>query len=401
MPCILENRTIFCFPPSPLQRNRRHTTSTTYIRYISPHCILCYTPEKVANLRETHKTQAQRIIVLLAAHPTPNRRAMNFHISNLSPLRPQFSSSSLGGAPSRSHPSPRLSSHQEATNHQNDSTSSSGPVRIAVEPAADDALSSSNPGTDVDDDDDDDDTDSLSDGSADVDDVTQDSRDVLVQRLTDLAERIGSAESVRTSCIEALHKEVDEMERVLRGSNSHRDRSTSRHSHASTSRRKRGALQPVHDASSSRPRSLQLPTGQSSSSDSARGRESLGIMPPMSPSWLMSQFQRRPSVHQEEAERPLRGQNEKAQDSEVGEEHVNSSSALPLTAQDPKVQQSQRPAIERVASLDSSTSSAAPRISSQVAEDAIKEAEKLCAEMATVIESLQTRRQESDVMPSL
>lgn len=328
---------------------------------------------------------------------------MNFHISNLSPLRPQFSSSSLG-APSRSHPSLRLSSsHHEATNHNDNTTSSSssssGPVRIAVEPAADD-LSSSNPGTDVDEEDDDDDADSLSDGSADVDDVTQDSRDVLVQRLTDLAERIGSAENVRTSCIEALHKEVDEMERVLRGSNNHRDRSTSRHSHASASRKEKGALKPGD--SSSRPRSLQLPTGQSSSSsDSARGRESLGVMPPMSPSWLMSHFQRRPSVHQEEAERPL-GQNEKAQDSEKSGEHVRSSKSLPLaTTKAAEVQPSQRPAMERVASLDSSTSSAAPRISSQVAEDAIKEAEKLCAEMATVIESLQTRRQESDVMPSL
>lgn len=318
---------------------------------------------------------------------------MNFHISNLSPLRPQFSSSSLG-APSRSHPSPRLS-HHEATNHGDTTTTttSSGPVRIAVEPA--DELSSSNPNTD---DDIDDDTDSLSDASAE-NDVTQDSRDVLVQRLTDLAERIADAENVRTSCIEALHKEVDEMERVLRGSNNHRDRSTSRHSHASSSRRTRrrvDALQPGA-SSSSRPRSLQLPTGQSSSSgsDAARGRESLGIMPPMSPSWLMSHFQRRPSVHQEEAERPTQSEMT-TEDSNMGEKM--SSSSLPSTKV-PEIQP-QRPTVERIVSLDSSTSSA-PRISSQVAEDAIKEAEKLCAEMATVIESLQTRRQESDVMPSL
>lgn len=315
---------------------------------------------------------------------------MNFHISNLSPLRPQFSSSGLGA--SRSHPSPRLS-HHEATNHD-DTTTSSGPVRIAVEPAADE-LPSSNPNTDDGIDDDDDDTDSLSDASAE-NDVTQDSRDVLVQRLTDLAERIADAENVRTSCIEALHKEVDEMERVLRGSNNHRDRSTSRHSQASSSQRRRvDALQP-RGSSSSRPRSLQLPTGQSSSGgEGARGRESLGIMPPMSPSWLMSHFQRRPSVHQEEAERPV--QIEKAEDSK-GKEHVGSSS--PPSTKVPEIQP-QRPPMERIVSLDSSTSSSAPRISSQVAEDAIKEAEKLCAEMATVIESLQTRRKELDVMPSL
>lgn len=343
---------------------------------------------------------------------------MNFHISNLSPLRPQFSSSSLG-APSRSLPSPRLS-HHEATNRDDitttttTSSSSSGPVRIAVEPAADE-LSSSNPGTDdgIDyDDDDDGDTDSLSDGSAE-NDVTQDSRDVLVQRLTDLAERIADAENVRMACIEALHKEVDEMERVLRGSNNahHRDRSTSRHSHASSSRR-RGrvdALQPGGLGSSSRPRSLQLPVtgGQSSSSsggDAARGRESLGggVTSPMSPSWLMSHFQRRPSVHQEEAERPTNQSEITTEDSKLGEHVSASSQRAPSSARVQEIQQPQRPTtLERIVSLDSSTSSSAPRISSQVAEDAIKEAEKLCAEMATVIESLQTRRQESDVMPSL
>lgn len=293
---------------------------------------------------------------------------MNFHISNLSPLRPQFSSSSLGA--SRSHPSSRLPSHEVITHD----TTGSGPVRIAVEPA--DELSSSNPGTD---DDDDDDADSLSDMSA--DDVTQDSRDVLVQRLTDLAERIGGANAPRTSCIEALHKQVDEMERVLRGSS--RDRSTSRKSHSS---QRRVSLQP-----GSRPRSLQLPTVQSSS-DSSRGRESLGVMPPMSPSWLMSHFQRRPSVHQEEAERP--GHDEVKQNMVAGEQPGLIASSTRTSQTQP-----QRPSVERIASLDSSTS--APRISSQVAEDAIKEAEKLCAEMATVIESLQTRRQESDVMPSL
>lgn len=292
---------------------------------------------------------------------------MNFHISNLSPLRPKFSSSSLGA--SRSQYSPRLPSH-EATN--NDATAGSGPVRIAVEPA--DELSSGNTGTDEDVDD----SDSLSDISA--DDVTQDSRDVLVQRLTDLAERIGGA-NARTSCIEALHKQVDEMERVLRGSS--RDRSSSRKSHSSSRRRRRAPLQP-----GSRPRSLQLPTAQSSG-DSSRSRDSFGVMAPMSPSWLMSHFQRRPSVHQEEAERPGYKHQRKEDSVTGGESPSTGAPELPP----------QRPSVERMASLDSSTP--ASRISSQLAEDAIKEAEKLCAEMATVIESLQTRRQESDVIPSL
>ncbi|KAJ4414291.1 hypothetical protein N0V82_008020 [Gnomoniopsis sp. IMI 355080] len=326
---------------------------------------------------------------------------MNFHISNLSPLRPQFSSSSLGA--SRSQPSPRLPSH-EATHH-NTTTTGTGPVKIAVEPADD--LSSSNPGTDDDDDNDDDDTDdadALSDISADEnDDVTQDSRDVLVQRLTDLAERIGSANAnVRTSCIEALHKQVDEMERLLRGSS--RDRSTSRQSHAaSSSQQRRGAPSSLQQpGASSRPRSLQLPmvgqSGSSGSDSSSRGRESLGVMPPMSPSWLMSHFQRRPSVHQEEEAERSGHNNERSQDSNVGGVHLASTSS-PSTAAVVSKLQPERPSVERMASLDSSTS--APRISSQVAEDAIKEAEKLCAEMATVIESLQTRRQESDHLQTI
>lgn len=315
---------------------------------------------------------------------------MNFHISNLSPLRPQFSSSSLGA--SRSQPAPRLPSAQEATDHH-DATGSAPSVRIAVEPA--DELSS-NTGTD--DDIDDDDTDSLSDMSA--DDVTQDSRDVLVQRLTDLAERIGGA-NVRTSCIEALHKQVDEMERVLRGGSS-RDRSTSRKSHLSSSspssRRTRGSLPP---GSGARPKSLQLPAGQGGG-DVSRGRESLGIMAPMSPSWLMSHFQRRPSVHQQEEEEKAEQQQHHQAGHPDSKEDAGSRAHLDLASSSTRSSEPypSRPSVERMVSVDSSTTSA-PRISSQVAEDAIKEAEKLCAEMATVIESLQTRRQESDVMPSL
>lgn len=249
--------------------------------------------------------------------------------------------------------------------------------KIAVEPAEE--------SSDTDDD-------SLSDASAD-NNVTQDSRDVLVQRLTDLAARLSGA-NVRTAGIEALHRQVDEMERVLvRGAGA---------GGSSSSRRGSSSLL--------RHRSLQLPDGGSvnvgdggEGAGMGMGRDALGVMAPMNPSWLMSHFQRRPSVHLEtQAEEPAV---EEVADSPAGAEGLGiSDSGLPkedesLRPVETPPAQLRRPCLNRLASLDSSTT--APRISSQVAEDAIKEAENLCAEMAMVITSLQTRREESDVIPSL
>lgn len=259
---------------------------------------------------------------------------MNFHISNLSPLRPQFPS-----------PGARRQHHD------------AGPVKIEVESADPDDVTG-------DDQSDDTDTDALSDASA--DDVTQDSRDVLVQRLTDLAERLSVAD-VRTGSIETLHRQVDDMERVLRGDS--RSRSTSRQS----SRRR------ASGPSASRPKSLQLPPAANGPGEAPRGRESLGVMAPMSPSWFMSHFQRTSSTRKET-------QVPRETDERASRQHSNSDS---MVQQPPPVVPS------------STAASPAPNISSEVAEDVVKEAEKLCAEMATVIESLQTRREESDVIPSL
>lgn len=296
---------------------------------------------------------------------------MNFHISPFSPIRPQFSPTNHGVA-----------------------ARPSGPVKIEVEaadaPGNNDGLTSSGP--DSDDDDGDDDVDSLSDVSA--DDVTQDSRDVLVQRLTDLAARLSRAD-VRASGVEALHRQVDEMEQVLRGGGSRDPSVGSRRS----SRRSRGG--PSVQPGASRPRSLQLPSGNGhghghrhgrSLGEPARGRDSLGVMAPMSPSWFMSRFQRRPSVHKEaEAAESAAGEAEGRAEVLPPRVHSKSDSTL----------QPQRPTAERLDSVDAGAGTPATRISSEVAEDVVKEAEKLCAEMAGVIESLQTRREESDVIPSL
>lgn len=290
---------------------------------------------------------------------------MNFHIFNKSPLRPQFSSSLNASGP---QPPGHDYTHP-------------GPVKIAVEPA-DDVSSSS--GIDTSDDSDDDEKVSLSA----IDATAQVSRDVLVQRLTNLVKRLSSDEgaNVETASIQVLHRQADEMERVL-GSNG-RDRSAS-------SRRQR-------------PVSLQLPLGGGGGEGGARGRDSLGVMAPISPSWLMSRFQRRPSVQLERQDEELEGEEVRKIAAEA--EVPVRSGRLEVLNREPRLASSlppteiprfeaQRPALSRLASFDSSTT--APRISSQVAEDAIKEAEKLCAEMATVIESLQTRREESDVIPSL
>ncbi|KAF3765845.1 hypothetical protein M406DRAFT_356082 [Cryphonectria parasitica EP155] len=300
---------------------------------------------------------------------------MNFHISPFSPLRPQFSSGNLGSARS-SH---QLPSRPSSSHHQHDlvrhHSDRSSPVRIAVEPPpsgsddGDDVMTSD---TGVDDD-----TDSLSEGSA-ADDVTQDSRDVLVQRLNDLAEKLSTAASVRAASVEALHKQVDDMERTLRGAGS-RDRSASRHS--SSTRRDETDVRTGFGSRRRRRRkgSLQLPPG----GESPRGRDnsSLGIMAPMSPSWFMSRFQQqgRPSTAGREGPAAA----------------VQNSQSLPVPSEITTSRQ-QRPPVERLDSADAGTSTTPPRISSEVAETVVMEAEKLCSEMATVIESLRVRREESD-----
>lgn len=48
-------------------------------------------------------------------------------------------------------------------------------------------------------------------------DVSQDSRDVLVQRLADLSTRLASATDLADADVTALHVDVDRMERILRG----------------------------------------------------------------------------------------------------------------------------------------------------------------------------------------
>lgn len=267
---------------------------------------------------------------------------MNFHISSISPLRPQFSGP-LSPSPSaarRSSPS-----EPDGTNHDTVGLSVGQP-KIEVDGVeADDEMASS----------------TASDSDISADDITQDSRDVLVQRLNDLAQRL-SGSNVRTENIEALHAQVDAMEKVM----SRRHRSPAR---KRPPMRRSASLQP----GSSRPRSLVLPAG-------GDGRDALGIMAPMSPSWLKSHFQRRPSMH---------GERDRAD--ETSELHK----AGPVP---PPARRYQTPT-EQLGPGDAATAaSSSPKISSEMADSIVLEAENLCAEMSTVIESLQKRREESDVI---
>lgn len=374
---------------------------------------------------------------------------MNFHISRWPPLRPKFSASSLSSAQNR-HEDPTDTNHDTVTYHHNHHhpATSPGPVTIEVD------------GVDTSDDDDrrthrklhslatnggagsfahggGSDTEGISttesDSDISADDVTQDSRDVLVQRLTDLADKLSEG-NVRTSSIEALHKQVDEMERVLRRGGS-RARSVSRHSHASSSSRRaggaaaaqggRGSLRP-----GSRPRSLQFATASGAGGMAATtsggelspaGRDALGIRgaTPMSPSWFVSQFQRRPSMHFQEKVReggmslpsptPLAVAGvDKQQAGLSPPPQMDLGSSKRTSPQSQRQQDIEAPPrsieheVQQQVGIHAAETSPPPsEISSEVAETVVLEAEKLCAEMATVIESLQSRRQESDVIPSL
>ncbi|POS74064.1 hypothetical protein DHEL01_v207539 [Diaporthe helianthi] len=274
---------------------------------------------------------------------------MNFHISPLSPLRPQLSGSLSPHSSTGRRDSPL---GPDDTNHDtnHDTVGSVGQPKIEVDGVeADDELASSATGSGS--------GSGSDDSDLSADDITQDSRDVLVQRLNDLAQRLSGA-NVRTENIEALHAQVDAMEKVLsrRGHRSPGRRRTP----SSSSARRSASLQP----GGSRPRSLVLPAG-------GDGRDALGIMAPMSPSWLRSHFQRRPSTTH--GDRP----------DETSELHK----AVPVPV--PVAQQLQP--VEATVTFSNS-----PKISSEMADSIVLEAENLCAEMSTVIESLQKRRQESD-----
>jgi len=176
----------------------------------------------------------------------------------------------------------------------------------------------------------------------DQDELTQDSRDVLVERLSDLVQRLSRDRSVHEGNISTLHAKVDEMEKVLAHGTPRSARS-----------------------SRSRPQSFVV--------ESRRDEHDAFWGPPMSPSWLRKPhpgdtYQLAPSPDEVEVratpEVPPEG-------TELPTEILETDEIQP------------RPLIKS-------------KVSSDVVERMVAEAENLCNELSAVVQSLQERREESD-----
>jgi hypothetical protein len=68
----------------------------------------------------------------------------------------------------------------------------------------------------------------FSDSSPSQQDITQDSKDVLIERLNDLALRLSSAKELEDGAVTAIHSQVDRIEMILRGEEKHKKLSHSR-----------------------------------------------------------------------------------------------------------------------------------------------------------------------------
>lgn len=186
--------------------------------------------------------------------------------------------------------------------------------------------------------------DSPSNNEDDDDDLTQDSKDVLVDRLNDLLKRLSAGGSLGGANITTLHAKVDEMEKVL----------ASDHHKPSRPTRVR-----------QRPSILQLasplPIVRSSSSPKTPEEQhhpdywGFSRTPPRQQ--LASPFYERSSP------------------AKRAEQSLTNFQTETLDEEDE------------------------PRISSEVADSLVTEAEKLCTELSAVVKNLQDRREESDARP--
>ncbi|EOO03548.1 hypothetical protein UCRPA7_892 [Phaeoacremonium minimum UCRPA7] len=179
-----------------------------------------------------------------------------------------------------------------------------------------------------------------------TDELTQDSRDVLVERLTDLVQRLsrGDTSVLHDGNISALHAKVDEMETVLAA----KDRPA-----AAAAKRRSRQQQP-------RSRPVSGISSVGGGGGAIDEQDPFGIM---SPSWVMSHFYGADSTHTS-----VLGGADKGRD----------------TGKDGNAVDAVRP-------------EPGPRkISAEVAERIVQEAEQLCAEMSEVVKSLQDRREDQD-----
>jgi hypothetical protein len=68
----------------------------------------------------------------------------------------------------------------------------------------------------------------FSDSSPSQQDITQDSKDVLIERLNDLALRLSIAKELEDGAVTAIHSQVDKIEMILRGEEKHKKPNHSR-----------------------------------------------------------------------------------------------------------------------------------------------------------------------------
>jgi len=182
---------------------------------------------------------------------------------------------------------------------------------------------------------------SAGDTDTDAPDLAQDSRDVLAERLTDLAQRLARGDGpAGAGGISALHAKVDEMERVLRTT----------------------------------PRSRPV----SSAFDGTPGEGGGLWASPVSPTWML----KKRLSDMTDSVQNLELASSTADRETPGPDPVDGADA-PGEAAEPGPEPAARPPFKS-------------KVSSDVVEKMVTEAELLCQELSSVVKSLQDRREESD-----
>jgi hypothetical protein len=175
------------------------------------------------------------------------------------------------------------------------------------------------------------------------DDLTQDSRDILVDRLNDLLQHLSTGASLRGRDVTALHSKVDEMEKMLASDPPQKSVRYRRAQQRSSILQLASPLPVVRDSSSA----------ETAEDEHHPDYWGFTVTPP-----------KRQPIHR-----------------------LAGPSSRQTMAEEPSVTDPDTP--EKVEA----------KISSEVADRLVVEAEKLCTELNTVLKNLQDRREESDARP--
>jgi hypothetical protein len=220
-------------------------------------------------------------------------------------------------------------------------------------------------------------------GSSDEDaELTQDSKDVLMDRINDLLHRLAIGGSLKGENISSLHAKVDEMEKVL----------ASDHSKPA---RPRGIRQTPSLMQLASP----LPVMRRDSITDGADERDQGSY------WGLPATPNKPLAHRFSE---LSGPTTAIKDPFIEQQHVNGYPLGKGLQQNDEPQQDGEPQLEDEFHQDSehldeqqvdATDHQEVQIPSTVAEQVVHEAEKICAELNRVLRNLQDRREESDARP--